>query len=279
MDNLIATEPRVLDKQDTPPPMGVSLSRSTIDSLIDGALKAVGFKLYGAILGDLAGQPYEFNYDGDYSNINIHNPKSVITDDTLLTLASANYLLGYHTTIEEAYKDMYKRYPGDHYGKGFKAWAVTPLGTKGDSYGNGCLMRMSPFMYVKDCLPDLIESVLCSHRHQISLDSVMKLYQRYKTGYHDYKLQKTLIEKFKKLDSKADVTVNFCLNLLNQTYGTHRCIEKAIQCGGDTDTNASIVGEFSNYWMKDITEKDAAYVESKLDPYLLDILHEFNNKF
>ena len=31
--------------------------------------------------------------------------------------------------------------------------------------------------------------------------------------------------------------------------------------------------------MKDISEEDAAYVESKLDPYLLEILEEFNQKF
>jgi ADP-ribosylglycohydrolase len=33
-------------------------------------------KLYGAILGDLAGQPYEFNYKGDYSEFDIHDKKS-----------------------------------------------------------------------------------------------------------------------------------------------------------------------------------------------------------
>lgn len=260
-------------------PIEVPKSRSTIDSLINNALRKDTHKLYGAILGDLAGQPYEFDYKGDYTNIDLHNPDSLITDDTLMTLASASFILGYHNTIEEAYKDMGQRYPGSFYGKGFGEWLTSPKGTTNNSWGNGCLMRISPFMYVAGSLPQIMESVMCSHRHQISIESVMKLYYQYKNGYKNYKEHILFISKFKKFEVKADVTVDFCINLVSQTYGTQKCILKAIECGGDTDTNASICGELSNYYMKDITDADASYVESKLDPYLLDILNEFNQKF
>lgn len=240
-------------------------------------------KLYGAILGDLTGQPYEFpKMQGPYTNVNIHNPKSHFTDDTLLTLASADFMLDTdgtkYASLEDAYKTMGKRYNNfDFYGAGFKKWLDTPYGTIGNSWGNGCLMRISPFMYVEDGLPLIMESVLCSHKHQISIESVIKLYRRYKEGYKNP--QVFVIMPFKEFEIKADKTVDFCTNLTSQTYGTHRCIEKAIQQGGDTDTNASIVGELSNYYMRDLTEKDAEYVESKLDPYLLSILKQFNEKF
>ena len=109
------------------------------------------YKLYGAILGDLAGQPHEFPAKGGpIDNVILHNPDGHFTDDTLMTLASANFILGNHKTIEEAYKDMGKRYRGDYYGKGFKKWIDEPMGTIGDSWGNGCIMRISPFMYLKD---------------------------------------------------------------------------------------------------------------------------------
>ena len=108
------------------------------------------YKLYGAILGDLSGQPHEFPAKGGpIENVVLHNPNGHFTDDTLMTLATANFLLGKHETIEEAYKDMGKRYVGDYYGKGFKEWIYTPMGTIGKSWGNGCIMRISPFISIK----------------------------------------------------------------------------------------------------------------------------------
>lgn len=242
------------------------------------------YKLYGAILGDLSGQPFEFPImKGPYNNVNIHNPNSKITDDTIMTLASADFLLDTDGTkyksIEDAYKTFGLKYDGDYYGKSFKEWLKTPHGTTNNSWGNGCLMRISPFMYVKDSLPLIMDSVLCSHKHQVSIESVLKLYNRYKNGYKDYSYRAAYVASFTQFEVRADKTVDFCLNLTAQTFGTHRCIEKAIHCGGDTDTNASICGEFSNYYMRDITKEDAAYVESKLSSDLYRILLEFNQKF
>lgn len=80
-------------------------------------------KLYGAILGDLAGQPYEYHFEGDFSDFNIHNPNSHITDDTIMTLASADAVL-HNIPFAEAYRAWYLMYPDDKYGYGdnFKAW-------------------------------------------------------------------------------------------------------------------------------------------------------------
>jgi ADP-ribosylglycohydrolase len=235
-------------------------------------------KLYGAILGDLSGQPHEFPAKGGpIDNVILHNPDGTFTDDTLMTLASANFLLGKHKTIEDAYKDMGKRYPGDHYGKGFKQWIDTPPNTIGESYGNGCVMRISPFMYRNPMfLSDIIKATICSHSNEVSIESVIKLYNVYKVGLP---LTYDEIKPFKKFEVIADKTVNFCINLTAQTKGTQNCIIKAIECGGDTDTNASICGELSNFYNKDITDEDVNYVHSKLPDYLLNILKEFNETF
>lgn len=240
------------------------------------------YKLYGAILGDLAGQPYEFPVmQGPYTNINIHNPDSKFTDDTIMTLASAAHLVDkkMFPSPEVAYRSFGNVYSGDFYGKSFKEWLKAPSGTINTSYGNGCLMRISPFMYMEEGLPIIMESVMCSHKCQISLESAVRLYNKYKNGLFDYNKLPIYITPFSKFEIRADKTVEFCLNLVSQTHGTKNCIIKAISCGGDTDTNASICGELSNYYKKDITEEDARYVESKLDSFLLGILKEFNEKF
>lgn len=263
-------------------------------------------KLYGAILGDLAGQPYEFpamQHFPPVETINLHNPDSVITDDTLMTLATAKSILD-NQPIEEAYKEMGLKYPGDHYGKGFKEWLQTPLGTVGQSWGNGCLMRMSPYMYLNaDAMEKfeargededyediderklIVEACMVSHSNPVSVLACLKLMDLYNAfGFFQFTEQKHVdelkvtldIQPFTKFAVRADDTIEFCSNVAACHKSTHEAIKFSISRGGDTDTNASIIGELMNFTYGDLTDEDIAYVESKLDPYLLDILHRFN---
>lgn len=241
-------------------------------------------KLYGAILGDLAGQPYEFNYKGDYSEFDIHDKKSHFTDDTLMTLASASYLLDKFDSLEDAFKDMGKRYEGNYYGKTFKKWLQSYNGTIGNSYGNGCLMRVSPFMYCENSLEKAIESCFCSHLHSKSIIGVVNLYELYQHSKirkiaSKYKPENHILYAKNKFIIEADETSKLIEHLYWLSESTHETIEKTIKLGGDTDTNASIIAELMNYTFQDLNIKDVEYVESKLDDYLLSILKEFNEKF
>lgn len=233
------------------------------------------YKLYGAILGDLAGQPYEFPVmKGPYTNVKIHNPDSHITDDTVMTLASAASILN-GTTAEHEYRKWGEKYPNAGYGKGFQTWlSDLRWDAKRDSYGNGCLMRASPFMWVKD-LPGLIKATQCSHNHEDSFLAVMHLWKMYSgqftSSYGRYR-------KFEEFKVNSLVTVGFCDDAYDFNKSTHELIIKVIECGGDTDTNASIIGELSNFWQNDITKRDAEYVESKLDSFQLKTLRSFNKE-
>lgn len=232
------------------------------------------YKLYGAILGDLCGQPHEFPASrGPRKNVILHNPDSIITDDTIMTLASAYSILS-GVDIEDSFKSFGNKYPEAGYGKGFKEWLKSEKGTIGNSWGNGCLMRVSPFMYLKDKLTFIIESIRCSHHNSISYESVFRLYQ----NYDSYEETDGEYYNFKKFEVKADFTIDFCIKLFKCGYSTQRSIIEAVRCGGDTDTNASIVGELCNFHRKDLTKEDIEYVESKLDPFLLKILRDFNKK-
>lgn len=243
------------------------------------------YKLYGAILGDLAGQPFEFPpMKGPYDKINIHNPKSHITDDTVMTLATAAFILGDFKSAKAAYRSLGRRYPEAGYGKNFKKWLKNPRYPIGNSWGNGCIMRISPFLYVEDSLPMMIDSVRCSHHSTISYQALND-YHTFSTIYdttsatlvRDRRKIGIPVTKFTKFDVRADATVFFCTYVAAINTSVRKGIIEAIKAGGDTDTNASIVGELINSRFGGITKKDADYVESKLDPYLLDILKRFNN--
>lgn len=233
-------------------------------------------KLYGAILGDLAGQPYEFKYKGNFSEFNLHDERSHITDDTLMTLATAEALMR-GISFETAYKAIGNKYPGDYYGKRFNKWLSSPMGTVSNSWGNGCLMRISPIMYMDDykTIRELvIQSCITSHCHPKSIIACIDLCDIYLKkawrGSGD-------IEPFKEFQVEADKTMDF----IKKAYwsgppSTHEAIERVVKCGGDTDTNASIIGELNNYLLNDLSKEDIEYVESKLDSFLLRILREFN---
>ena len=56
-------------------------------------------------------------------------------------------------------------------------------------------------------------------------------------------------------------------------------ITNIIRLGGDTDTNASIIGELSNHRLHDLRSDDIEYVRSKLTNHQLAILDKFNQKY
>lgn len=251
-------------------------------------MRKVKYKLYGAILGDLCGQPMELQrYNGQ---VIIHNPDSHITDDTVMTLATA-YAIMNGLTFETVYKAFGKIYTDEKnglgYGAGFKEWIDKPLGVLNESYGNGCLMRMSPIIYASKNVTEMefliAASCYCSHSHIKSYESCIKLMGLYNG---DFESHAQPIIKFKKFEVTSEPTYQFIENLFfnkweSELMTTQECILKSIECGGDTDTNASIIGELVNYWNDDITDEDVTYVDSKLKefPELLNILKQFNEKY
>lgn len=248
--------------------------------------------LYGAILGDLSGQPYEFKYKGDYSEFKLHDEKSKITDDTYMTLAVASKLLGMFPTYEEAFRDMGKRYPGDNYGKGFSVWLKSDNGFVGNSWGNGCLMRVSPIIYYylyldkesngKSIISELYDSCEPSHDNidsYNSLNRLLKLYLNENTLLEKIIFKYSKYEPFKKFIVHSIGTISFIEKASVRFKSTKHAIEDVVKKGGDTDTNASIIGELMNFRYDDLNSDDILYVESKLDDYLLDILYKFNLLF
>ena len=87
--------------------------------------------MYGAILGDIVGSPYEFdcnNYKG--KDFPLFSQRSEFTDDTVMTLAVARALLNTRgqddTTIKAALvremQQLGRAYPDKGYGARFNQW-------------------------------------------------------------------------------------------------------------------------------------------------------------
>ena len=113
--------------------------------------------MYGAILGDIVGSPYEFdcnNYKAkDFPRF---SRRSDFTDDTVMTLAlavaKAKALLSTRgqddaaikTALVQEMQQLGRAYPDRGYGTHFGDWLYEDDPQPYQSYGNGSAMRVSP---------------------------------------------------------------------------------------------------------------------------------------
>ena len=108
--------------------------------------------MYGAILGDIVGSPYEFdcnNYKA--KDFPLFSRRSDFTDDTVMTLAVAKALLSTRGQDDAAIKAavvhemqrLGRAYPDRGYGTHFGGWLYEDDPQPYQSYGNGSAMRVS----------------------------------------------------------------------------------------------------------------------------------------
>ncbi|MGN0317444.1 MAG: ADP-ribosylglycohydrolase family protein [Lachnospira sp.] len=108
--------------------------------------------MYGAILGDIIGSPFEFDRGDKTKEFELFTKDSQFTDDSVMTAAVAEALLAVGTDaakeeIEDSVivhmQDWGKRYPYAGYGGRFRYWLLEQKPKPYNSYGNGSAMRVS----------------------------------------------------------------------------------------------------------------------------------------
>ena len=131
--------------------------------------------MYGAILGDIIGSPYEFDQVEKTKDFPLFAKDSTFTDDSVMTLAVAEALMntveacGRHFAqtdgtglTDEVVKEnvvyaMQKygaRYPDAGYGARFSQWLREKDPRPYGSFGNGSAMRVSSAAWLFDALDD-----------------------------------------------------------------------------------------------------------------------------
>lgn len=117
--------------------------------------------MYGAILGDMVGAPYEFDRGNKSKDFEMWNRKVRFTDDTVMTIAVADAILtagkdsGEKEIKEELVKKMQawgRKYPNSGYGGRFVHWLGSRKPKPYGSYGNGSAMRVSSVGWLYDTI-------------------------------------------------------------------------------------------------------------------------------
>jgi len=144
--------------------------------------------MIGAIAGDIIGAPYEFA-SFKRMDFDIFNKHTSFTDDTVMLLANAKWLLDSLQNpdkysmdkLEEFMVEFGREYPNAGYGGMFKRWLFpdgffeaedsrqTIRRKPYNSYGNGSAMRVAPVGWAFDTLEETLQvakmSAEITHNH------------------------------------------------------------------------------------------------------------------
>lgn len=237
--------------------------------------------MFGAIIGDLAGSIYEFGQVEKVSPVEIGNlieENAFFSDDTVLTIAVLDAILN-DRDYEKYLKEYINKYayalPDYHpyfkglFSPGTEKWAK---GLKeGDSLGNGAMMRISPVGYLFDSEEEVIENArlatIPSHNTKEAVDaartiSLMIFYFRCGMTKKEVFEKLNIVpyyEPFSKFNVTCSETIGNCLYALYISDSFEDALRKVISMGGDTDTNACIVGSMAEalYGVDEVLKKMA----------------------
>lgn len=227
--------------------------------------------MIGSIIGDVVGSVYEF-CNTKSKDFDFFTPGSRFTDDSVLTVATADWLL-HGGKCETYYANWGNAYPGAGYGGTFRNWlwnmkcngAAQPY----NSCGNGSAMRIGPVGWAYDSIAETLEaakiSAECTHNHPEGIKGAQAVglcvfMARSGSTKDDIKT---------KVASMFGYDLNFTIDGIRATYGWDSdfgngvlcqasvpqaivafldgrdfedCIRNAISIGGDSDTIGCITG-------------------------------------
>ena len=117
--------------------------------------------MYGAVLGDMVGAPFEFDRGNKTKDFQLISSGTQFTDDTVMTVAVASALIGaaedagdeeIRQALVKSMQDWGHRYPDAGYGCMFYNWLHSKAPQPYGSFGNGSAMRVSSAGWLYDTL-------------------------------------------------------------------------------------------------------------------------------
>lgn len=263
--------------------------------------------MYGAILGDIIGSPFEFDRGDKTKNFDLFSKGCGFTDDSVMTIAVGEALLAVGPEavvkeIEEAVasnmQDLGKRYPHAGYGGSFRHWLKENNPKPYGSYGNGSAMRVSAAGWLYDSIertrevaratanvthnhPEGIKgaeataSAIYMARNGSSKEEIKEYIER---EFH-YDLSRTLdnIRPYYHHVESCQETVPEAIIAFLESKDFEDAVRNAVSLGGDTDTLGAITGSIAEAFYG-IPAVLIAECKSRIDKGLMtDVLDEFDH--
>lgn len=253
--------------------------------------------MIGAIAGDIIGSVYESGWVKT-KRFRLFSDESTFTDDTVLTVATMDCLLG-SMDFSDCYREYWNRYPKRGYGKYFNSWASGPKKENNYSWGNGAAMRVSPVGLICDDLASVLDisrkSALCTHSHPEGIKGAQAIacavflsgkkkdkdyIKDYTTDTFGYLLDEPIdsIRKWYSFDSTAKGSVPFAIRAFIESADFEDAVRLAVSLGGDSDTLACMAGAISEAYYKEIPGKIKEEVFNRIPEDFRKVIRRFYNK-
>ena len=261
--------------------------------------------MIGSIIGDIVGSVYEFTPNNiKTKQFEFFNPNGSYTDDSILTFATADWLL-HGGEVAHYYSKYGEKYPWPMggYGGGFKLWLVRSIRQQDyrpyNSCGNGSAMRVGPVGWAFDTIEEILakakESAECTHNHPEGIKGAQATALAIMMARHGCDKNEIRSE----IEKRFEYDLQFTCEQIRPTYtwgGTCQdsvpqaivafldgedyedSIRNAISIGGDSDTIGCITGSIAEAYFgvpADLRNSAMNYLPEAFQS----IISEFENKF
>ena len=261
--------------------------------------------MYGAILGDIIGSPYEFNgHNYKAKDFPLFSEQSKFTDDSVMTLAVAEAFMqaGLDADEEEITKSLFRvmpeigqRYPNCGYGGKFVTWIMREPRKPYYSFGNGSAMRVSSVAWLYDTLDAVRRAARLnasvSHNHPEGIKGAEAIasaiflarsghskdkIRRYITDAFGYDLSRTCddIRPNYRMDATCQGSVPEAITAFLEGGDFEDVVRTAVSLGGDSDTIACMAGAIAEGYYG-VPDDMKQVCRNRLTPDLLGILDKF----
>jgi ADP-ribosylglycohydrolase len=248
----------------------------------------------GAIAGDIIGSRFEGSRRPPV-NFRLFAKKSRFTDDTTLTVAVAQALMG-NGDFTESIRDYYFYYPRAGYGSSFHAWARSESDEPYNSWGNGSAMRVSPVVWIARDGMGVLELAKATadvtHNHPEGVrgaQAIAGLAWLARAGESKESIAEAAVDEFGYdyksakeepciLECSCANTVPKAIHAFIYSQSFEDAIRRGIRMGGDADTIAAMAGTIAEHYYG-IPDRIKKGVFERLDKRLGEATVNFYRKF
>lgn len=262
--------------------------------------------MYGAILGDIIGSPYEFDRGHKTKEFPLFINESNFTDDTVMTIAVAAAFMGLpdgftdeeaRTALVKQMKHFGRMYWNAGYGNRFFRWLINKNPQPYNSFGNGSAMRVSAVGWlfhdvdvVRHCAK-LSAEVTHNHPEGIKgaeatasaiflarIGSSKEEIKQYIVENFGYDLSRTCDEirpNYRHVESCQE-TVPEAITAFLEGDSFEDVIRTAVSLGGDCDTLTAIAGSIAEAFYG-APEELREECRCRLPDPLLEVLEKFDD--
>lgn len=254
--------------------------------------------LMGAICGDIIGSAYEGRRTKRF-DFQMFTHKSRFTDDTVMTIAVADWILSGKDLVE-CVQMWGNRYPRAGYGGMFRSWLNAVKPQPYNSFGNGSAMRVCAVGWAFDDIETVLEkakeSAEITHNHPEGIKGAQATAAAVflaRTGKSKNEIKEYIKEKFGyfldrttneirpsyhfDVSCQGSVPESIIAFLESSDYET--AVRLAVSLGGDADTMGAIAGSIAAAYYKAINQFILSECWNRLPPDIKTVVTQFGQKY